>query len=126
MPYSVTYDTETDCIFVSVEGELYLSLFDSMAAEVAQCLNKYGGCRRILNDLRHAKSTESAVDTYSMPRRALKVGVGHSVKRALVVSGNLSEFRFLETVFINQGNIVQLFNNIDDAKRWLFGGEADS
>jgi hypothetical protein len=125
MPYSVKYDTETECILVSVEGELNLSLFDSMAAEVARCLNEYG-CRRILNDLRHAKPTKSVVDIYTMPERALKAGVARVVKRALVVSGTSSEFRFLETVFFNQGNIVQLFNSIDDAKRWLFGGKAET
>jgi hypothetical protein len=116
MPYSVTYDTETDCVLVSVEGELNLSLFDNMAAEAAQCLNEYGS-GRILNDLRHAKPTKLAADIYNMPKHALKAGIAHTVKRALVVSKTFPEFHFLETVFINQGNIVQLFNSIDDAKR---------
>lgn len=125
MPYSVTYDKKTDCIFVSVEGELTLSLFDSMAEEAARCLNEYG-CRRILNDLRNARPTKSVLDIYTMPERALNLGVVRTVKRALVVGRTFSEFRFLETVFINQGNIVRLFNSIDEAKQWLLGAEAVS
>lgn len=125
MPYTVTYDTETDCIFVTIEGELNLLLLDSMAAEVSRCIKEHG-CRRILNDLRNTKLTGHAIDIYSMPKHALRAGVTRSVQRALVVSGAFSEFRFLETVFINRGNIVRLFNSIDDARRWLFGEKADS
>ncbi|MCK4537180.1 MAG: hypothetical protein KAV42_00140 [Candidatus Krumholzibacteria bacterium] len=119
MPCSITYNPETECILVSVEGEFDLALFDSMAAEVARCIDE-NDCRLILNDLRHASLTEHVAGIYSMPEHALKEGIGRGVKRALVVSGTLSEFWFLETVFLNQGNIVKLFNKIDDAKRWLF------
>jgi len=119
MPYSVDYDKETDCIYVSVEGELNLSLFDSMAEDVARCLSECG-CRRVLNDLRGARLMGSVVDIYFMPEHAMKVGITRAVKRALVISGTFSRFHFLETVFINQGNIVQLFDSIDEAKRWLF------
>ena len=125
MPYSVTYDPETDCIYVSIEGELNLPLFNRMAAEVARCMNEHD-CRRILNDLRQAIPAESAIDIYSMPKRAVEAGVAHTVKRALLVSDTASDFRFLETVFINRGNIVQLFTSIEDAKRWLFGEKTDS
>ncbi|MCK5226711.1 MAG: hypothetical protein KAJ60_10765 [Desulfobulbaceae bacterium] len=122
MPYSVTYDEETDCIFVSVNGELNLSLFNSMAPEVAQLLKKHA-CKQVLNDLRHTTLEQSVLSIYSMPEQALKAGVCRTIKRALVVNGAFSEFRFLETVFINQGNIVKMFNSIDDAKGWLFDEE---
>jgi len=125
MPYSVTYDTETDCIYVSVQGKLNLSLLDSIAAEVARCIVEHG-CRRILNDLRQATPTASVSDIYNMPKHALAAGVDRAVKRALLINEPFSTFRFLETVFINQGNIVQLFNNVDDAKRWLFDEKANS
>ncbi len=119
MPYSVTYETETHCIYVSIEGELDHSLFGSMAAEVARCIDEHD-CKRILNDLRKATPTASVIDIYNMPKRALAAGVDSVVKRALLVSEPSSGFRFLETVFINQGNVVQMFDRLDDAKRWLF------
>jgi len=120
MLYSIKYNKETNCIYVSIEGAFDLSLFDKMAAEVAQYVNEYG-CKRILNDLRQVTPIGSTFDIYSMPKLALEAGVKRNVKRALLVSGSFSQFRFLETVFINQGNIVKLFNDIDNAKRWLYG-----
>jgi hypothetical protein len=120
MPYSIKYTKETNCIYISIEGTLDLSLFDRMATEVAHYVNEYG-CRRILNDLCQATPIGSTFDIYSMPKHALEAGVSRNVRRALLVSGPFSKFRFLETVFINQGNIVKLFNDIDNAKRWLFG-----
>ena len=121
MPYSIKYTKETNCIYISIEGAFDLSLFDSMASEVAQYVNEYG-CQRILNDLRQATPIGSTFDIYSMPKHALDAGVTRNVRRALLVSGPFSQFRFLETVFINQGNIVQLFDDVDNAKRWLYGG----
>ena len=125
MSYLITYDPETGCILVSVEGDFDLSLFDGMAAEVARCVDEYG-CRLILNDLRQATLSERVAGIYSMPDHAMKMGIDRSVKRALVVNGSLSEFWFLETVFLNQGNVVKLFNNINAAKQWLFDEEAGS
>lgn len=124
MPYSVTYDSETDCILISVEGDLNLSMIDGLAVEVALCLEEYD-CRCVLNDLRNARLTESVFDIYSIPKLAMNLGITRSVKRALVVNGPFSEFRFLETVFVNQGNIVKMFNSIDEARQWLFSGKAD-
>ncbi len=69
--------------------------------------------------MRKAKLTESATDIYNMPGTALKSSIHRSVKRALVVSENSPEFLFLETVFINQGNKVRLFVDIDKARLWL-------
>ena len=125
MPYSVEYDKDADCILVSVEGELDFLLFGRMAEDVAQCIKDHH-CERILNDLREVRLKESVADIYSMPQQALKSGVARAVKRALVVSGPLSEFRFLETVFVNRGNIVKLFHNIDEARHWLAGGKAET
>ncbi len=118
MPYSIRYENAIDCIFVLVEGELNLSLFKNMAAEAAQFIEKHG-CRRILSDLTHATMPKTIVDVYNMPRRAINTGVSRSIRRALVVGGNREEFQFLETVFLNQGNVVKLFSDNDKARRWL-------
>ena len=125
MPYSVKYNEAIDCIYVVVVGELELSLFRGMATEVAHCI-KNNDCHKILNDLRKAEPSESAGDTYFMPKHALKAGVSRSIKRALIVTGSIEKHRFLETVFVNQGNVVRLFNRMEEAKRWLFGDDSDS
>jgi hypothetical protein len=120
MKFSITYISETDSIHIVVEGSLSLDGFNLLAEDVAKCLIKHPGCDRIINDLRLAKSPKSPVDTYYMPKCASKAGVFRSVRRAIIVKENQKDFRFLETVFINQGNIVQLFNNLEEARKWLF------
>ena len=55
-----------------------------------------------------------------MPKNALDSGVGLGVKRALVVQDLSRDSRFLETVFVNQGNIVRLFDDLEPAEEWLF------
>ena len=55
-----------------------------------------------------------------MPATATKAGVARDMKRALVVGNKSKEFFFLETMFINRGHIVKMFENINDAKAWLF------
>jgi len=105
---------------VAVTGELDLALLQSMAKEVAHIIQQTGVCR-VLNDLRIAQPSQSTFDIYSMPKTARKIGVSQFCRRALVVGNRSTDFRFLETVFINQGHQVRMFAEIEDAKEWLFG-----
>ena len=122
MPYTVNYNQEKGFIIAGVQGELNLPLLQSMASDVSKIVNKMG-CRFILNDLREAKPAKNILDIYNMPKVAKKAGVTPSCKRALIVGERASEFYFLETVFVNQGHLVRMFTNIDDAEEWLFGKE---
>ncbi len=119
MSYSVRYESKSNCVYVSVEGELNIALFKEMASEVGAHLHKHN-CRRVLNDLREAHLPDSAGDIYVMPKRAVNGGVALNIKRALVVKQMGGEYKFLETVFLNQGNMVKLFDNMVDAEQWLF------
>jgi len=124
MPNSVEYDSKTDCILVTVVGTLDLTLFGRTAAAIAGCLKEHPGCRHVLIDLHQARPPESVFDIYDMPQEARARGVSPRIKRALVVDGDLSPFRFLETVSINQGHPVRLFNDMGEARKWLFGGRS--
>lgn len=119
MVYTTSYDQDTDCILVTVQGELDLSLLQSIAADVSKIVDRFG-CKRILNDLRDAKPTKLTMDIYSMPETAKQVGVMQACRRALVVTEETPDFHFLETVFVNQGHQVRMFTNLDDARTWLF------
>lgn len=121
MPYSINYDSSAHIVYVIVEGELNLSLLRGIASDVAQHVKKHN-CKRILNDMRDAKPTKSIQEIFNMPKQANKSGVTPDIKRALVVSEYSSSFKFLETVFVNQGNTVHLFDCMSTAKSWLAGG----
>ena len=122
MSYKINYNKEQDYIAVTIEGEITLSTVTEPAADVARFAERYN-CNRVLNDLRHAMLTDRTLDIYNMPKAARQAGVRSSLKRALVVSELSSNFRFLETVFINQGHIVKLFTTMEDALQWLLNKE---
>ena len=118
MTYTVNYDKKNDCILVVINGELTLSLLKCIAADVSEFV-KQKGCRHVLNDLRNARPSRSTLEIYKMPAEAKKAGVKQSLIRALVVGDKLKEFSFLETIFVNRGHIVQMFETIDEARAWL-------
>ncbi|MGD8405621.1 MAG: hypothetical protein PVJ21_18325 [Anaerolineales bacterium] len=122
MSYNINYNKEQDYIVVTVEGEFTLSTIKVLAADVANFVDRYN-CNHILNDLRHARLTEETIDIYNMPKNARQFGAGSYLRRALVVIELTSNFRFLETVFINQGHIVKLFTKMEDALHWLLNKE---
>jgi hypothetical protein len=117
MPYTIRYDEGLGYITVTVEGQLDLSVLESVSSDAAKAVEKYS-CRRIFNDLRRAR-LKSIVDTYYMPKAAERSGIALSCKRAFVVKETTSDFNFLETVFMNQGHRVKMFDRIDKAEQWL-------
>lgn len=118
MSFAVKYDKNTDCILVTVNGNFDLSILPLLATEVKQLIHD-SSCIHILTDFRHAELTDSPTNTYKMPDSALNSGICRSIKRALVVKKIEQNFRFLETVFVNRGNVVKLFDNMDEAGEWL-------
>ncbi len=122
MSYTIDYDEENNCVCVTITGYFNLSSMKKLALIVGNVLSEHGS-RRILNNMVDAVLTESVSETYYMPAAALEHGVRRSVKRALVVKEITQEFLFLETVFLNSGNIVKMFTKPDEATRWLFSGD---
>jgi len=118
MSFAVKYDKDTDCILVTVKGNFNLSILPLLAAEVKQLIHD-NSCIHILSDFRHAHLTDSLANTYKMPDVALNSGICRNIKRALVVKEIEQNFRFLETVFVNRGNVVKLFDNLNEARNWL-------
>jgi len=121
MSYTIDYNEENDFVCVTVTGDFSLASMREMASTVGAVLSERGS-RRILNNMLDTVLTESVSEAYYMPAMALKHGVHRSVKRALVVKEITQEFLFLETVFLNSGNIVKMFTDIGDAKQWLLAG----
>ena len=122
MSYKINYHKDQGYIAVTVEGEFTSSILKELAAEVAMFTDRYN-CRRVLNDMRHARLTKDTLDIYNMPKIARQAGVGPPFKRALVVSELSPDFHFLETVFLNQGHVVKLFTDTDQALHWLLAAE---
>lgn len=105
-------------IEISVDGKFSLQTLKNLAKKVTTYVKVYN-CKFILNDLRNATLIDSPVSIYSMPKVALNAGIEREIKRAILVKKITPNYLFLETVFINQGNIVKIFDNFDKAKSWL-------
>ena len=43
----------------------------------------------------------------------------HKIKRAIVAPENLKDFRFYETVTLNNGQRIKMFQDISEAQDWL-------
>lgn len=122
MNFSLHYDAEMNIIRGRVWGALDLEGVRSMAGAVAT-LSRQTGCRKLLNDLRDATISASTMEIYMLPRVVDREGLVSGIKRALLVRELVEEFRFLETVFINHGQQVRLFQDADDGVRWLLDTE---
>lgn len=118
MPYTFQYDQKNHFIRLVVTGLLDLDLVNEMAAAVSAEVETRG-CTRILNDLRQAKPARGAIDIYEMPEMARHQGIKRDFRRALVVGEKETDFYFIETVFVNQGHQVRMFETEEQAIQWL-------
>ncbi len=120
MSFSVEYDEPGDYIIVTVKGKFTLDEFKKLCFGVREQLEKYK-CNKVLNDLSRASVNISITDLYRMPSLAREIGIPRKVKRALLVRKVDQTIRFLETVFMNRGNMIRVFRNREEALKWLIG-----
>ena len=118
MGYELSYDAEKKIIRGRVLGELNPSLVKNMAVDLEKLGRKHK-CPRLLNDLREAVISKSLLDIYSMPRVVEEAGMQKSFRRAIVVNPPVNDYRFLETVSVNEGQEVRVFSDPEEALRWL-------
>lgn len=108
MGYELSYDAEKKIIRGRVLGELNPSLVKNMAVDLEKLGRKHK-CPRLLNDLREAVISKSLLDIYSMPRVVEEAGMQKSFRRAIDVNPPVNDYRFLETVSVNEGQEVRVF-----------------
>lgn len=118
MGYELSYDAEKKIIRGRVLGEFIPSLVKNMAVDLEKLGRKHK-CPRLLNDLREAVISKSLLDIYSMPRVVEQAGMQKSFRRAIVVNPPVNDYRFLETVSVNEGQEVRVFSDPEEALRWL-------
>ncbi len=120
MSHRLCYDPDTDCILLTVEGTFNLDRLAEIAPEVAR-LCQVHDCHRILNDMSTARLELSLVDLFDSPRLMDESGISRSTRRALVVPRSFTDAEFLQTVTLNRGHTLQVFQNRELAKAWLLG-----
>ena len=123
MPYKVTYNLETHIVESEIYGILSLDEAIELIENIGQACAK-NNCPLCLSDYRGATLNLSAFELYDIPKKLTNIlgslGLSaHKIKRAIVVPENLNDFRFYETVTLNNGQRIKMFKDIREAQNWL-------
>ena len=125
MVFTINYDNKGDNILVVVEGSLTHIVFRDTAVEIAKIIRETG-CTRVINDFSGATVASLALDIYHLPSAAQEAGLSSKIRRALVVGDNGLEFFFLLNVFNTQGDDVEMFVGMEEAREWLYKDDDSS
>ena len=123
MPHKVTYNSETHIVESEIYGILSLDEAIELIENIGQACAK-NNCPLCLSDYRGATLNLSTIELYDIPKKLTNIldslGLSaHKIKRAIVVPENLKDFRFYETVTLNTGQRIKMFQDISEAQNWL-------
>ena len=125
MPHTINYNPEEHIIEVKVQGTVNLDEFKEIFSQATQ-LAKEIECFHILSDFREAMTIKlSTWEIYDMPKilSGISTPAGISAsrfKRAIVIAlKDTADTKFAETVTKNQGQNAMIFQDVDEAKKWL-------
>lgn len=118
--FSVDYIPEEGFIRVQIQGEFDAQLLSESTSKLVEEIT-LSKCNRVLMDHRTATPKLSVVELYRRPEVAAKLGVPRMSKIAIVYSEPDEVYNFIETVGVNQGFTVQVFQDIDKGIQWLRG-----
>lgn len=118
MSHNLTYDSETGCVILRIQGRVTMKLIQELAPQVARMFRETK-CQRFLNDMSTAVIDVSFMDVYGSPKAMDESGITRDIRRALVVPSDFKQSEFLETVTRNRGHDLRIFTDVDEAKRWL-------
>ena len=95
-------------------------LFRSKLQEFARDFGAENDCGRFIFDLREAMILGGTFGAYQAGRVPSDAHHGQRAQMiALVYAGDLSEHKFLETVAVNRGYNVRVFDDLDAARAWM-------
>jgi len=118
LSHIIYYNPDNKCVFLRIEGLVKLDRIRKIAPEVASMCKKTG-CHRLLNDMSVAKIEIPTIELFESPQIMDESGILRTLKRALVVSPDFEESRFLENVSRNRCHNLTVFYDIEKAKKWL-------
>jgi hypothetical protein len=123
MTHAVVYNPGVGIIETTAQGTLSESEAKEIILEIAQ-LGKEKNCFLCLSDDREAALDMSTLQIHDLPEvltnmvNSLGLRPGQ-FKRAIVVKQSFPDYRFFETVTLNAGQNIRLFQDREEAKKWL-------
>lgn len=121
MKASVSYDDDRAICLVRVGGTI--SDRDDVRSffEPARPLLEKRGGKRVLFDMREAEIAAGTLETFDTAAQPESWGWDKSYMAAVVYSEITENARFLETVGVNRGIMIKVFDDVDEATAWLLG-----
>lgn len=124
MRYEVRFDPSTGFLAVTTEGVYGMELAKHILAELKAATIRHPDAP-ILVDTRQGQTTMTATDVYQLGQELREIGVGTTVRLAIVnePGHDFNRASFLEELARNRGLQIRNFHELDPAVRWLSGVE---
>ena len=121
MAHSIELVKDANYVRLSLVGELTRSDHESARAEASLALTE-NGWNKLLVDAIHAKPKMSALDHYNFTRDH-KLHFPANLRTAIIHHPDATEnFKFIENVGQNWGQVINLFTDQIQALDWLLDG----
>jgi hypothetical protein len=124
MDWNIGVSEGEGVVHAVISGDITMDHVRQMAAE-GLALSVRHGVSKFLVDVRAVTPRVSTVQIYLLPKMLESLGLGRHSRVALVIaqdSDEESDYRFYRTVSQNQGFVVSLFPEPEQAWQWLLNG----
>ena len=126
MKWPISQIPKSNIIHVETSGTVSVEPLNQMVREVLQAAERHNS-ELFCVDHRKVHIAMSIVDTYDRPKVLDRLGVTRNSRIAQVCDQkDLKKFQFLETVSVNNGYQVRVFQDITLAVGWLRGQNGSS
>ena len=120
MKHTIEFDEANEICFVHVTGNHKRPEDSLVLQKLARDIGDTRGFRRFLFDMAQANIISEDTDTYevgTVPADSDRSQLQQKI--ALVYSDDISEHKFLETIAVNRGYQLRIFNKMNEAIEWL-------
>ena len=128
MPYTIIYNPKTGFVEATVQGTICFNEIKEIFSKAVQMVMEKKSFL-YLADYRQAVLNLSTTELYALPKLMSDIvaplgGNVRILKRAVVIAKDLKDkrledYRFYETVTVNRGQNTKLFEDMDEASKWL-------
>lgn len=120
MEYTTTFDGAKAICTVRVKGRLQRPDDSLVLQRLAREIGEEHNCQRFLFDMTQAEIVGGTMDIFTAGTVPADSDRRQARQRvALVYAGDLSDHKFMETVAVNRGYQLRVFDNLDEALEWL-------
>jgi hypothetical protein len=123
MTHTVTYNPDPGVIHTIAQGKLTLSEAKEIITEIAQ-LAIEKNCFLCLSDYRQVTMEMTTLQIHDLPKilSTIVASLGlrpSQFRRAIIAEKDSKDYLFFETVTLNNAQQVRLFQDVEEAKKWL-------